>query len=580
MFAILEGSSGDLLDSSSRQAQLQRRFNELLVQWPINVHFRLQLSGPVQQQQAGRQCFTLSDNNLEQAASTSSSSSNNNKCHTLASNATNHVCECDTFGFIQLGSSWSSSQVGHQQTLAAGQQIVPPSNSILADFAWPPSPPSLLAGAHQSAGAGSSPYELTPAAGDSSQAFINAKQPPASQATWPSAFVLLGLVLLLVTLAALVVSALLRAASSRARLSKKQHNFLSGADTPPIFGAHQPQQHLGHLSGPTTGPLAGAEHSLIGDHQHRGSLLNMPGQAGSACSAATSTTYKPGQQLYAAHLVGSDSQSALPFLSGERLRQLADQLNPIRWFRARAGSRAARRLNAIQHRLVVNSAQSGSPMSANSLTNASPVHLAYRSQQPHQNGYTTGMHAHHRLGQPAVINGALVAPGSQIASSSTSSYVSSSAYYEEIGPTSNMTKLHPSQLGSNQRTMVDPFKQRAAAWSPSTAATSSTGLTVGYSLEQNYSPAAMLGPAKLQPDLSQLQQSASGAAVASGAQQANNTNTTTTTRHYLFASPSAVSAYKSSIVDQQQLQHHQQQQQQHQCYQQQAKHQHAPARFM
>lgn len=225
-----------------------------------------------------------------------------------------------------------------------------------------------------------------------------------------------------------------------------------------------------------------------------------------------------------------------------------------------------------QHRLV------GGGASSTLLTRHSNGTLAYHKSQ-FQNGYTTslGLHqAHNQMLSNQQVNhqhqrqvgstgsGQSAMP---LNASSNSSYVSSSAYYEEIGATNSSNNL-VTRVNANSPTLVmDPFRRQdnhfamagsnqQQQWRP----INNSG-TISYSMEpqkqaQQQTHLAMINKQHLHTDLSPLQSSSSSSTGSASVVTGN-----TTPRHYLFASPSAVSAYK-----QQQHQHLRGPQHQHQYH--------------
>jgi len=548
VFALAD-ESGDAFGGHA-SGRPEVKLANLLAQWPISFHFKERSAGQQEQQWPAqqRQCNSLSDN-----------TSQPNRCQTLNLNQTNHVCRCDHFGFVSLTNS---------------QTQVPPMSS-LADFHWPQlqeqEQEQRQRQRHQPRGGGqlegqANELLLLDSLGlaqgaATAPAYINAHQSTQTQTQpqqhqhsqpkqglpWPSALMLLGLALLLVSLATLLASAILRA-SANSRAAKKQQGFLAAAG--PVLGQQQQQQQCG----PPGGPLVdSAEPAPLADQARAAQPNPIIGLTQPACHA-----YKAHQQLYAAHLSGAPAQS-YALAANSRWASWTGWLKPRRWLSAASAGRP------VQHR-VLGASLAGAASSA------------YKSH--YQNGYTTS------LRQTAGAHLPLNAP------SSASSYVSSSAYYEEIGP-ANLAKVSTGQLANSRtHTVVDPFKCQPPAadqqqllasphnqhqhhlqhqlhlqhqWPPAGS--------LPYALESQHQQECRQSSSYVQPlssglanhrqqanDLSQTQSSSSSAASAGLVVAAASASTP---RHYLFASPSAVSAYKTSMGNQHRLQDQPAQQQQH-----------------
>lgn len=360
---------------------------------------------------------------------------------------------------------------------------------------------------------------------------------PASSGLSTSSLLLICSALVLV---ALVTFFLLRAfvrLSGQSRLAKKEATFLG--------------------SGPTTDPqldrsLMTSAACCVGGAAPSTSIINL-NQA--ACQMGQQRpTATP---MYAAHLpplktpdyVAANRQ----FPAYRTPNRWLHWLRPSNWLAALGGGRG-KQLHHVQHHRVVGS--SG----------------PYSAKSHYQNGYTTSLH------QSAAHLAPLTGPTS---SNSTSSYVSSSAYYEEIGP-SNLTRLSTSQLvpSHHSTTIVDPFKrahehQISAHHHSAFESQQTINPSYGQSMallapKQHFNQLDLTTHAQQQLRQNQQQHFQSSSSSA-GSQHSSSTvapqspanssatNSTTTPRHYLFASPSAVSAYKSSM-SQHTLQQHQYQQ--------------------
>lgn len=567
--------------------QLQNKLTDLLAQWPISVDFKLSPSGTTststpavipptttqQNSQPLRQCNSLNSDNVNQQ----------NRCQTFTSNVTNHICRCDQFGFVALTTSASNQQVPtsilgdfHWPTMfgtgASQQQQQPIDNEPRSPIDFPPDLTSV----------GSNSMKNVDFI-DSAPSLIRNNKQQASLGVWSTIFVVLGISLLVVSFVAFFINFILKS-SSQTRLSKKQAGF-SASILHRVTGGGGTSNDLNGLS--TTGPIA--DHSLIGSIDP---IVNhSPSQVG-ITNASNSTTasmmaglsqsayhhnYKAHQQLYTSHLPPIEVCSN-PI---KRWTRWAAWLKPSNW--PPFSSSVAKGVDQIiEHRVIGSTIGPGS--------------VSYKSQ--YQNGYTTALHHSHQSTANSQVP--LAAP-----SSSTSSYVSSSAYYEEIGP-GNLTKINTNQLTSrNTHTIVDPFKRQIQAptadqqqaltsnqqsqhvhhqpWQSSGPTTAPVGSTTALSYppdsqqhqQQPYlnygQPLSAIFKQQQQNnnnnnnnDLNQVQSSSSSAA----SQHSTSTSLTTangsTPRHYLFASPSAANAYKSSM-SQQTLhnQHHHQQQHNH-----------------
>lgn len=424
------------------------------------------------------------------------------RCQTLRSNLTNHICRCDSFGFLQLTTS--------------SQYVLQPPNMVVPDFTqWPSQ--------DQPDGFFANP---TP------HSYLNppAKQGPTSVGAWATVFIVFGLSLLVISIVAFVISLVLKT-RAQSRIAKKHANFLS-----------------------TTGPLA-VDHSLMigGDSgnspqnssnsvgtTHSASIVGLSQATICAGSNGSANNYKStNHQLYASHLPPIDSN----YLASKSILPvwLSNWFKSTRWLstttasRFGVGNKTKNDMNGIQHSIIGPNANGGS--------------------MTYQNGYTTNIHHHHLHHQLQQANSRMpLTLSHQPPSSSTSSYVSSSAYYEEIGP-GNLTKVNANQLVSNRAlTMVDPFRRPAQDqqhlltsngqqhWPQTTATT----------FNQQHHDLSQ------QQQLQQQQSSASSA----GSQHSATTNMTSvsTSRHYLFASPSAVNAYKTTITSSHQPIHYHHQQ--------------------
>lgn len=551
MFAIV-GENGDVLDGQHQQQH--RAVDDLLAQWPISVDFRSsspQLAS-VYQPQVARTCSALDLSGAKGHTSfggsgggEESNQQQQQPCKTYKVNATSHICRCSQFGFVSL-----ISQATQQQPV--GQDILLqqwPTNQLAVDSAI--------------------------ANGEQPSSYIGAQgklgQQQQSVGTWTAIFIAFGLFLLIIFVTAFLINAFIRA-SSQSRLNKKPSSFFSAA------GGFIGQHHRDLSGGPTTGPLV--DHSLVGgvgDSLVAGN--NGTTQSGSIIGLTQSAYqgYKTHQQsaLYAAHL---------PPMTGmcrrNRWPRWTQLLDPSRWFSSRS-----KEDQMIQHRVI------GSSLSSCK----TPGSVSHKST--YQNGYTTaGLHH-----PSSVVNHAGSMLPMAAPSSSTSSYVSSSAYYEEIGP-GNLTKVNTNQINNNPRTqtLVDPFKrtpldqqqhqhqhqhvtgQQATMWiqQPNSAGITSYPLdqsNYGNSLQQQHQMSMLPVNGfqqQLQPnqqiqnnDLNQMQQQQhTPSSAGSGGSQHSSSSTP---RHYLFASPTAVNAYKNSMSQQQQqattLNHH------HHCQQMQFK---------
>lgn len=591
VFAIV-GENGDVLDGQQHaNLQQQNKLTDLLAQWPISVDFKLLPFGSNQNpaviststnqqtnQQASRQCNSLNSDNVNQQQQ-------QNRCQTLTSNSTNHVCRCDQFGFVSLTTSPSNQQVP---------------TSIFGEFNWPP-----MFGSGSSSNSQQqspvdneqrSPFDFQPDSTgtniggknvdliSSAPSYINSQnKQQASLGVWSTIFVVLGISLLVVTFVAFFINFILKS-SSQNRLNKKQAAF-SASILQRATGGIGTGNDLNGLS--TTGPIA--DHSLLGNIDP---IVNhSPSQVGSSNHSTAASmlaglssqsgyhNYKAHQQLYTSHLPPIEVSCSNPV---KRWTRWAALLKPSRWPPFSSVGKGVDQI--IEHRVIGSTIGPGS--------------VSYKSQ--YQNGYTTALHHSHQ--STATSQVPLAAP-----SSSTSSYVSSSAYYEEIGP-GNLTKINTSQLTNNNRsthTIVDPFKRhippadqqqlltanqqshiRHQPWQTSSGPTTTVGATttttaLSYSLDsqqqqqQQQSQQSYLNYG--QPlsaifkqqhnnnnDLNQVQSSSSSAASQHSASTSITTANGSTPRHYLFASPNAVNAYKSSM-SQQTLHnhHHHQHQQQH-----------------
>lgn len=510
------GGGGDVFDGND-DSQRERKLAEMLAQWPISVDFKL----PPQQQQQQRQCQSLADGGQLLA----------NRCHTTKSSSAEHVCRCDRFGFLALFANAPSQML---QVPLAG-----------ADFQWPPAPLEPAYGESEQAGRPDSaalPDYIGPAQTKPAQ------QHQQALGFWTTAFIVVGLLLFVITLAALIANATLRA-NAQSRLGKKQQDFLTGGGAASMLAHHRDLS-----AGPTTGPLT--DHSLMSDEQLITGGTNTAagttqsssiiGLSGHAAGYHEPGCYKAAhQQLYAAHLAPMGPLGG----PANRWTSWARWLRPSRWL---SSSASHSKELMIQHRVIGNS----SLASAGSLAH-------YKGQ--YQNGYTTNLHQ-----SPAVAQMPLNAP-----SSSTSSYVSSSAYYEEIGP-GNLTRVSTNQLSRPTHTVVDPFKPRqpVADQQQHQHLMSHHPQPVQHSLAQwsagagpppmeaqqhqqqqpisGFGQPALNNYKQFHTDLSQLQNGNSQSSSSSaGSQHSASTNLTSangsTPRHYLFASPSAVTAYKSSM---------------------------------
>lgn len=496
---------------------------EVLAESPISIDFKVSSSLVAGQMQAPpRQCNSLSDNlNLP------------DRCQTHRFNATNHICRCTQFGFVALSAAPSQvpNTIGQNVNMGPWPQLPGSPNSIdFMDDSMSQQATAFGAGASSRRGVGDVP-----------PTFIGAqKQQPSQQQSvgfWTTIFIVFGLSLLVVSLAAFVIQTIVRI-NSQSRLNKKQGFLAAGS----ILGHNTARDLSG---GPTTGPLS-ADHGLMGQASLTGSPATGTNHSASIIGLTQSAChgYKTHQQLYAAHYPAIEPCNAV----ANKWRSLTSWLRPSRWLAA-GRDKSVDHLGVIQHRVI------------GSTIGGRPIGSACKSQ--FQNGYTTSLHHPHNHQSAATSQLPLAAP-----SSSTSSYVSSSAYYEEIGP-GNLTKVNTCQLANGQRhTIVEPFKrpstdqqqllnesnhlhnhhqQQQSGWT-----TINQQHLGGY---DQRSIQASKQQQHLHNDLSHLHQNPSQSSGSSGSssQHSASTNMTSvnggaqTPRHYLFASPQAVSAYESSL---------------------------------
>ena len=632
----MHGETGELVDVAPARHQqdqmagarqrdpIRQRLGDLLAQRPISVEFKLSpaaahvaSTGGLALQNAARQCYSLAGD-AAQPTNEDGLAQRPNRCHLSEHNATNYVCACDRFGFVALV----------QQSLA-GPSGFP---ALQGDpFQWPPSgapmnDPLLGAGGNLLAMGADQHQQLSDPRAYDSSFVVNKPQQQQPLGLVAYSFVLIGVALLVLSLVGVLINVILRF-TGRSRLSKKHQSFFESM-----------------RNGTTTGPLA-ADHNLMGSSPlvsgaattQSGSIIGLAtgasngGPMGQLCSGSAplgSSHYKTlgHQQLYSAHV---GAHSAAPMIeayassssSGAAASgalhwpsRLASWLfgRPLDWLAGLTSTGApngaphasAKTDRMIQHRIVGGGATIGT--------------LAYHKSQ-YQNGYTTspGLHhhahpqhqlAHHQtLARPYLTSsGNGSQSGVPLNPSSSSSYVSSSAYYEEIG-SANLTKVNASQLSgmghqqsgaSNQLTSLDPFMKQhqqqrghylehAQNQHEHHPHPLSAGQTAGFQQAHqqqtfhqwltpshtggNTAPISLNAPngslgqhqpqqqmslitkQHLHNDLSPLQSSSSSsagsqhsnsAAAASLTNGAANGSNAATPRHFLFASPIAVNAYK------------------------------------
>lgn len=338
-----------------------------------------------------------------------------------------------------------------------------------------------------------------------------------TDSSWSTIFLVFALFLLVISTLVFVINLLIKTKAHHSRIASEQANFLS-----------------------TTGPLT-VDHNLIigGDSPQSSSNLNETNNSISIVGLSQSTIFAGGNssssngyksanhQLYASHLPPIDpsclatNSNVPPWLT--------------RWFNS------ARQLSSAV------AGKFSKVRTANSNDTRSSQH--HGNSSTYQSGYTTNLshHNQHLLHQLQQANSSLPLTFCyhQPPSSSTSSYDSSSAYYEEIGP-GNLTKVNANQLVANRTlNMVDPFRSSAQdqqhlltsngqqQWQPTAAATF------------NHHHQHQLNN---QHDLNTLQPRQQSSASSTGS-ATTNLPSVATPRHYLFASPSAMNAYKSHFLN-------------------------------
>jgi hypothetical protein len=622
----LNGETGELFDvaaparhqqqDSMSLSAARQRIGDLLAQWPISVEFKMSplvhvtTGGGINPQNTlMRQCQSLpmpnDAPNINDDGQQAAAGQLANRCHLSKYNATNFFCSCDRFGFVALTPS----------TLSSSSQV-PPSllNGLQGDHSqWSSMNHILL----NSDGAPIDPRAYDPAYMVNKP--LQQQQQQQSLGIVTYTFVIVGVALLILSVAGLAVNVIIKL-RGHSRLSKKHQNFFESM-----------------RDGPTTGPLA-ADHNLMGSNPlvtgaattQSASIIGLAtggggsggattlGPMGQICSSSTPTnasTYKAHQQLYSAH-IGAHSPPMMEAYSSSKARRWPARLvgwlveRPSTWLSNLSSSDGSNGAHAhktdrmIQHRVI----------GSNSSTIGT---LAYQKSQ-YQNGYTTspGLHnpihqQHHQTIARAYLSSA-GGNGSQsgvpLNPSSNSSYVSSSAYYEEIG-SGNLTKVNANQLsgmsqpsGSSQQASLDPFmmKQRhyidaqnhhqshqptipnsqgtqqqqpqqhhqqvfhqwqtQARADNNNASTISFPPPIGQTGGQHHHPMSLITKQHLHNDLSPLQSSSSSSAGSQHSGSANpangaaNGSNGTTPRHFLFASPIAVNAYKQQQQQQQQQQ--------------------------
>lgn len=530
-------------------------------------------------QQPARQCQSLSTTSDSQnsapfdspTSTTSATITTINHCHLSRYNTTNFSCTCDKFGFLQLSQQYYVSSTGLSPPASFGVQNE-------GQFQW---------GAQPYDASQSDTTQFDPRLYDPQSSYVVNKGQLAnggsgSTGIVSSIMIVTGVVALIVFIGGLIVCTVPRL-SSQTKLTKKQQSFFDP---------------LGNGVNGTTEPLT--DHNLMGSDPlvssaattHSASIIGLSTSANvqlcgtRAPPSVNELNYKP-HQLYAHHPPMIEAYSTGAGHAKERWPlKIFDWLiqRPASWLSGHLGYRGCNQVEGqlgggksshiIQHRLMGGTNSGSTLLEGHHHTNTSSSgyhsHLHQHKNQ-YQNGYTTSLglhqpiHAHGTRAQISSTGSQSVVP---LNSSSNSSYVSSSAYYEEIGP-GNLTKVNTSH------TIVEPFKRQQhydqhmqhqslqhphlfQQWQQQQQQQTNVAnqSTISYSMEAQRNtavqPMSLITKQHLHNDLSPLQSSSSSSAGSQHSAATNGNGGATTPRHYLFASSSAVSAYKQQ---QQQHQH-------------------------
>lgn len=549
--------------NSQRNEIIFKKINDFAVHFPIDYHFDL-----------SDESSTTTRNNLLLHCNSQLEPQSQNRCKTSSLNITSHVCRCDQFGFVASTSEQPKWPTNSLPSSSLNQNQPQPQPQFPYELGAPST--FIDRNRQQVLTSSNNPFENILEQANKPFQAIGSEQQQQQQdigSSWSKALLYSGFTLLLVSIFGLLLSALFKL-TQHSRLNQKQAQTFLGfvPNLAPPSADHNLASGASCCASSTTQST-----SIINLNQAATYHLNQQQQHQHQSATAT--------PMYAAHL---PPLKASEYVAANRrfgdycgsTPSWISWLRPSRLFDAISGRR--KQLAHVHHHRVIGA--------------TNQVSVPYSAKSHFQNGYTTSLH---QSGGPGQLVGSLSAPTS---SNSTSSYVSSSAYYEEIGP-GNLTKLSTSQLvplnqPTNSQlttTIIDPLMKRNSdqlqqqhqhqqhdhqhihnhsphqrqsygQMEPQQTMNPSYGqsMPIVSFKQQQQQQQNPFGQLDLISHGQHFQSSSSSAgsqhsaviAPQSPVSSSSAANSTSTPRHYLFASPSAVNAYKTTMSHQTMHHHH------------------------